>query len=227
MMKKEIFCTDKALNPKEIVKRYEYLAQLINVQSQLIFTIEGLREAVNSLPSPNKEVTISKFGLNSGVYLESNEDVLKDEWNSARTLIDVESVVKDSLNLLAREEYRIYYDEMIDSGLKCFTSTNKVSRLIQFRYLQLLMDILDKKSYEIMYDYDCCLSLLWQTIEKNLSKEEALCITESYGLITGIRNSPHYIVARFHDIVSSSTEVAACLQSALSTLREKEIEYLG
>lgn len=226
--KERIIFVDAKEFPKEIQKRASYLVKRIGLDFRLL-SLAGLKEAISALPYPDNEIMMVKFGLESGKYLESNKEILKNisqQLPEEKQHYQVNLIVRDALESLKREDYMLYYDLNIINGMKCFCQAKaSYTKLIKFRYLQLLMAILEESKYENMYYFDCDLQLLDEVIENSLSKQEQFCLKKYYGLDTGFRE-PMWEIAR--DMINGNTinHVNMHIYSALIVLNEEKEKYL-
>ena len=161
-----------------------------------MYSISGLIEAINQLPEPSNKIMMAKLGLKTGKPLEYKKEILEAAGiTNEANLTPINLIVRDSMLLLKTEEYRLYYDSNIITGMQCFCDIPKeMSKLVLFRHLQFLKTMLDTgEPYEKFYHYDCSITGLHDRIDKILSKVERECLIRAYGLESGIREEAYYI----------------------------------
>lgn len=207
-----------------VISGYNQLIKKIDTDCRL-FLLQGLDDAVRRLPWPNLAIMLYKFQL---VPPKSKDMVWCKEKLSKLLSEDIELdlVIRDSLQVLATDDYRVFYDYDIEKVINCCTdimSYNKqFDRLSLYRHIQLFMKLLGKEEITHLCIYSFNIQTFHQTIIKSLTKQEQNVLTSFFGLIDG--NPQHLTEIMCSQL--SRTEVMKNLSRAIKILREKNNEFI-
>ena len=236
MKKEEIIITDAMNYNSKTVENYSALVKRLSNNSIKV-NIEGINLAIACLPISDldKEILISKYGLQDGIYKSNTAHVEKSIYEKA-DYDTIQDSISFSMKLLASLKSSLYYDEQKREMLDRFADLQHNYSPQNFGYLKLYCKVFYINLKDFIRDFkenSLLLTDFKKSIENCLDSNYLLIIKKRFGLVDDYPKSAKEV----SDELSMCVDKVECIESsAIRKIRkscskdsfflEKKIEFL-
>lgn len=236
MKKEEIIITDAMNYNSKTVKNYSALVKRLSNDSIKV-NIQGINLAIACLPITDldREILISKYGLQDGIYKSQTTHVEKSIYKKV-DYHTIQDSISSSMKHLASLKSSLYYDEQKREMLDRFADLQGNYSPQNFAYLKLYCKLFYINLKDFIKDFRKNSLLLVdfkKSIENCLDSNYLLIIKKRFGLVDDYPKSVKEVsdelsicVDEVERIESSAIRKIRKLCSKDSFFLEKKIEFL-